>query len=137
VFNNGDKFITRPLVVQCFVINSVGSARFEGTKTTDEYREWVDAEVKKRGHRMNITSKAASTRKRKEERIFERAPEIREFYFRDTAHRSPEYALFMRNLHSFTMTGKNKHDDAPDSLAGLCDMIHRAACKPRIIDRPF
>ena len=26
---------------------------------------------------------------------------------------------------------------APDSLAGLCDMIHRAALKARVIDRPF
>ena len=43
----------------------------------------------------------------------------------------------MRNLHSFTMTGVNKFDDAPDSLAGLCDMIRRAAKKARIIDRPF
>ena len=43
----------------------------------------------------------------------------------------------MRNLNSFTMTGVNKFDDAPDSLAGLCDMIRRAAKKARIIDRPF
>lgn len=137
VFDAGDKSVTRPLVVHCFIVNSVGSARFEGTKTTDEYREWIDRKLKERGHPCNITSKAAGTQKRKEERIFERAPEIKEFYFRDHAHRSPEYDMFMRNLHSFTMTGKNKHDDAPDSLAGLADMIHRAPRSVRVIDRPF
>lgn len=137
IFDNGDKAVTRPRVVECYIANNVGSACFEGTKTTAEYREWVDNKLRERGHRVNIMSKAAPTQKRKEERIFEKSPEIREFYFRDTAHRNNEYAQFMRNLHSFTMTGKNKHDDAPDSLAGLCDMIRRAACKPRIIDRPF
>lgn len=137
VFDAGDKSVTRPLIVECFIINSVGSARFEGTKTTDEYREWIDTKLKERGHYCNISSKAASTQKRKEERIFERAPEIRDFYFRDNKHRTPAYEMFMRNLHSFTMTGKNKHDDAPDSLAGLADMIHRAPRKARVIDRPF
>lgn len=137
VYNDGDKFVTRPLVVNLFKRNAVGSARFEGTKTTDEYREWVDDTLRKQGHRINISSKAASTRKRKEERIFERAPEIREFFFRDSAHRTPEYAAFMRSLHGFTMTGKNKHDDAPDSLAGLCDMIHRHQRRAVIFDRPF
>ena len=65
------------------------------------------------------------------------APEIREFWFRDTAHRTPEYEQFMRNLQSFTMSGKNKHDDAPDSLAGLCDMIHRANRTAVVFARPF
>lgn len=137
VFNDGDKYITRPLVVDMFERNNVGSAVIEATKTTDEYREWVDAKLQEDGYRVNIRSKAASTRMRKEERIFERAPEIREFYYRDTAHRSPEYAAFMRNLHSFVMLGKNKHDDAPDSLAGLCDMIHRANKAAVVFQRPF
>lgn len=137
VFDAGDKFVTRPLLVDLFRRNNVGSALFEGTKTTAEYREWVDNKLRELNFRCNIMSKAASTQKRKEERIFEKAPEIREFYFRDRAHRSPEYEMFMRNLNSFTMTGKNKHDDAPDSLAGLCDMIRRAACPARVINRPF
>lgn len=137
VFDNGDKSVTRPRIVECFIANGVGSACFEGTKTTAEYREWVDNKLRERGHRVNIMSKSAPTQKRKNERIFEKSPEIREFYFRDTAHRNNEYAQFMRNVHSFTMTGKNKHDDGPDSLAGLCDMIRHASCKARIIDRPF
>ena len=137
VFNNGDKYVTRPLIVGLFKRNNVGSACFEGTKTTDDYREWIDTKLQADGIRINIMTKAASTRKRKEERIFEKAPEIREFYYRDASHRSPEYAAFMRNVQSFTMTGKNKWDDGPDSLAGLCDMIRRSAFKARVIQRPF
>lgn len=137
VFDNSDKFVTRPKVVVLFERNSVGSATFEGTKSTAEYMEWIDNKLREDGYRVNIKSKAASTRVKKEVRIFDRAPEIREFYFRDRAHRTPEYALFMRNLHSFTMTGKNKHDDSPDSLAGLCDMIHRANRTAVVFQRPF
>ena len=137
VFDQGDKNITIPKVVDAFIRNNVGSACFEGTKATAEYKEKVDSELRKRDFRANIMLKAASTRMRKEERIFEKSPEIREFYFRDTAHRSNEYAMFMRVLHSFTMNGKNRFDDSPDSLAGLADMVRRSACKPRIIDRPF
>ena len=137
VFDDGDKFVTRPLLVEMFERNDVGSATFEGTKTTDDYREWVDNKLREDGYRINITSIAASTRVRKNERIFEKAPEIREFYFRDPAHRNGPYAKFMRNLHSFTMTGRNKHDDAPDSLAGLCDMIRRDAHAVTIFRRPF
>ena len=137
VYNNGDKKVTRPLIVSAFIRNNVGSACFEGTKTTDDYRDWIDKKLQESGHRMNITSRAASTRKRKEERIYEKAPEIREFFFIDTAHRTPEYSQFMRNVQSFTVTGANKHDDGPDSLAGLCDMIRRSQRRVRIIDRPF
>lgn len=137
VFDQGDKNITIPKVVDAFIRNNVGSACFEGTKATAEYKEKVDSELRKRDFRANIMLKAASTRMRKEERIFEKSPEIREFYFRDTAHRSPEYSMFMRVLHSFVMNGKNRFDDSPDSLAGLADMVRRSACKPRIIDRPF
>lgn len=137
VFSDGDKYITRPLIVSAFERNGVGSACFEGTRATDDYRAWIDEKLKADGYRINIMIKAASTRKRKEERIFEKAPEIREFYFRDRAYRSQEYELFMRNVHSFVFLGKNKHDDGPDALAGLCEMIRRAARKAIVIERPF
>ena len=137
VYDNGDKAVTIPLIVNAFIRNNVGSACFEGTRSTAEYKEKVDEELRKRDFRVNIMLKAASTRMRKEERIFDKSPEIREFYFRDTAHRSQEYAAFMRSLHAFTITGRNRNDDAADALAGLCDMIRRSACKARIIDRPF
>lgn len=137
VYNNSEKNVTIPLVVNAFIRNSVGSATFEGTKATAEYKETVDAKLREQGVRVNIMLKAASTRVRKEERIFERAPEIREFYFRDKAHRSQEYDTAMRCVHAFVVMGKNRYDDAPDSLAGLCDMIRRSARKATVFARPF
>ena len=40
--------------------------------------------------------------------------------FLEEGRRSKEYEMFMQNVYSFSITGKNKHDDAPDSLASLC-----------------
>ena len=137
VYNNGDKSITIPLIVNAFIRNGVGSACFEGTRTTAEYKETVDAKLREKDHRVNIMMKAASTRMRKEERIFDKAPEIREFYFIDRAHRTPEYEQFMRCVHSFVISGKNKFDDAPDSLAGLADMVRRPNRAAVVMARPF
>ena len=137
VYDPGDKNVTRPKLVAAFKRNNVGSVCFEGTRTSSDFWEYIDNRLREDGFRINIMSRAASTQKRKEERIFEKAPEIREFLFLDNAHRSPEYAQFMRNVWSFTISGTNKHDDGPDSLAGGCDMIRRTGSKPRIIDRPF
>lgn len=36
-----------------------------------------------------------------------------------------DYDLFMKNLNRYLKTGENKHDDAPDSLHGLCNMIRK------------
>lgn len=46
---------------------------------------------------------------------------IRTFYFRDpsTYERGSQYFNFMKELTSYTRTGKVPHDDAPDSLAML------------------
>ena len=58
--------------------------------------------------------------------------------FREDGNRSKAYVLFMQNVYSFTMNGKNKHDDAPDSLAAAIQMAFFAKVNTaEIIRRPF
>lgn len=128
VFNNGDKTITRPLIVDCIIKNNVKYVQFEANNGGSEYAEWVENELKQRDYECTITSKSAPTNKRKEARIFERAPEIREFYYLDNGHRHKEYQLFMNNLYAFKIVGKNKNDDAPDSMAMLSEVRGRGKC---------
>ncbi len=45
------------------------------------------------------------------------------FYFKRNFDKSTEYGRFMNNLVEYLKTGGNKHDDAPDALAGLARMI--------------
>lgn len=125
VFNNGDKTITRPLIVDCIIKNNVKYVQFEANNGGSEYAEWVENELKQRDYKCTITSKSAPTNKRKEARIFERAPEIREFYYLDNGRRHKEYQLFMNNLYAFKIVGKNKNDDAPDSMAMLSEVKGR------------
>jgi hypothetical protein len=88
---------------------------------------------------MNLVSKYAPTKTRKEQRIWDNAPTIRQFIFRDTGCRSPQYRKFMTNLYSFTINGKNKNDDAADSLSQLADFIKNGAnvAKVEVISNPF
>ena len=46
------------------------------------------------------------------------------FVFRDssTYHPQSPYADFMRGLFTWTQTGSNKNDDAPDSIAMLAQL---------------
>lgn len=137
VYSDSDKKITQPLIINKILKHNVQAARFEATKSTAAYKEYIEDELKKQGYRLNITTKAAPTDKAKEIRIFDRAPEIREFFFLEDGKRSKEYSLFMQNVFSFKMTGKNKHDDSVDSLAQAVEMICRGNNKVEVFQRPF
>lgn len=53
-------------------------------------------------------------------RILDRAGSIIDsFYFLKDVEKNTEYYNYFQNLLSFSINGKNKHDDAPDATAGL------------------
>ena len=138
VFDNGDKKVTEPLVVDMILKHGVQAAQFEETKTTTGYREDCEAKLKEKGYRLNSYGKPAPGTTGKRNRILDRAPEIREMYFLDSAHRSKQYQKFMQNLWSFKKEGKVKHDDGPDSMAQLCMMKYgTGSIKATIINSPM
>lgn len=139
VYDNSEKNITQPRVVQAIVDNAVGSAFFEANQGGELYKDEVEAELKKLGIKINITSAYAPTNKRKEQRIYDKAPTIRSWYFRDNGCRSGDYRKFMTNLYSFTVNGKNKHEDAADSLATLAYYIEGkwSSAKVEAMMNPF
>lgn len=136
VYDNGDKRITQSLLCDAVEKYGVSAMQIEANKATESYATEVRDLLRERGIRINLTTKPAPTNKSKEARIFDKAPEIREnFVFRQK--RSKPYDLFMQNLYSFKVTGKNKHDDAPDSLAMACDMVYGRGSKIELFKRPF
>lgn len=137
VFDPGDKFITRPRVLNLILKRKVQAARFEKNNGGGDYKEWIEENLKKVGYRLNITSKMACTTKKKEQRIFDRSPEIREIYFLENGKRDKDYTLFMQNLFSFKIIGKNKNDDAPDSLAMGIEMKLDSSGSYSILSKPF
>ncbi|MBO6273197.1 phage terminase large subunit [bacterium] len=139
VFNNGDKSVTLPLVAKKLSKHNVGSIDLEVSKSTRPYAEGVEKECNKIGYHCTITTHTAPQNVAKEYRIFDKAPDIRQYFiFRDAGHRSKEYSMFMQNIFSFTVEGKNKHDDAPDSMAMAADKLFKhGSAKIEIIQRPF
>ena len=138
VYNNEDKKITVPECVEKVILHGITYCQIEGTKSTSAYSDEVQEELKRRGQRIRLTTKAASTATSKQDRIFKCAPDIRDnFIFKASGKRSAEYQKFMENVFAFKIAGKNKHDDAPDSLAMLSDMIFRQNQKVEVFRRTF
>ena len=138
VFDSGDKKITQPKIVEKILRYHIQAARFEANNGGEDYQEAVERILRSKKYRLNITSKRAKTSVRKEQRIFDKAPEIREFYFLEANKRTKEYNQFMNNLFAFKITGKNKNDDAPDSLAMLVEMREDSiGQKPEIFKKLF
>lgn len=123
VYSNASKKFTQPLLCQRIKQWEVQACQFECTKMTAAFKESVEEMLRTDGYRCNITYKAAPVAVAKEVRIYDKAPEIKEFYFLEGTKRSREYDQFMNNVFSFKISGGNKHDDAPDSLAMVVDMI--------------
>ena len=138
VYDNRDKTHTIPACCDEIEKFSVGSVQVEANKMTESYTESVGEELKKRKLKVNLTSKPAPTTKSKLQRIFDKAPDIREhFIFLESGKRPKEYEMFMQNVYSFKVIGKNKNDDAPDSLSMAADMLTATPRQIGFFKRPF
>lgn len=138
VYDNGDKRVTQPLLAQAVINHDVAAMRIEANKSTEAYKDGVEEELKKRGKRINLTTKAAPPDKAKFQRIFDKAPDIRErMIFRESGKRSKPYSLFMQNVFAYKILAKNKNDDAPDSLAMAIDMADPQSKKAEVFRRKF
>lgn len=139
LFNNRDKSITQPALAKKLQGNNVGTIDVEVSKTTRAYVEGLQTELDKLGYHCTITTHTAPQNTSKAIRIFDKAPDIRQYFiFRDSGHRSKEYNLFMQNVFSFTVEGKNRHDDAPDSLSmAVANLFKIKSATIEIITRPF
>ncbi len=138
VYDNNDKRITQPLLVNMVLKHKAQAMQIEANKSTESYREGVEKQLRDRNYRLNITSRAAPSTKAKWQRIFDKAPDIKErMIFRESGKRSKEYSLFMQNVFSYKITGTNKNDDAPDSLTMAMSMVMSPYRRVEAIKRPY
>lgn len=137
VFHTGDKDITRPIVCGKLELHRPHQARFEANNGGDEYAGIVDDILRGKGINLNISHRKAPANASKMSRIIKQVPDIKKLYFLDEKHRDEAYSKFMKELTTFTETGKNKHDDAPDSLAMLTDFMNCGGGRIEIFQRPF
>lgn len=137
VFDKRDKTKTEPRVVGKIIQHKCKRGQFERNNGGDFYADDINRELRTRNYRCNITTKKAPTNTSKIGRIEQYAPDIRRFYFLQPKLQSPEYQKFMAEVCSFSFTGKNLHDDAPDSLAGLRAYLIGGVKLVGVRKRPF
>ncbi len=137
VFNTGDKTVTYPVVIGRAKQHLPHKMRFEANNGGSEYADKVDTDLRADGIHMNIFSKKAPNNQSKLARIIQYAPDIKKFYFLAEKYRSKEYRTFMNEVCTFVQTGKNPHDDAPDSLAMLADELYKGGREVEILKRPW
>lgn len=138
IFDDGEKNITQPQIVAAVKKYGVQAIKVEGTRMTASYGQEVDQVLRADGIRVNMMINTSHfTGNGKRQRIFDKAPEIRErMVFLSDEKRSVAYQKFMTSLYSFTITGKAaKHDDAADSLAMLADMAFKLNTRVEVMQR--
>ena len=138
VFNRKDKSITVPIVAHRLASCHVRKVRFEANVGGQSYADEVSEKIKEIPYACNVTSKKAPNTMSKLSKIEQFQQNIREIHFRRDKGRGREYDLFINELQTFSFTQKNLHDDAADSLAGLCDMAINGVVKIQVLGvRPF
>lgn len=137
IFNQGDKTVTRPVVIGRTKQHMPHRERFEANNGGHEYADVVDSELRGQGIHINVSSRKAPNTQSKIARIIQFAPDIKRFFFLDEKHRSREYQAAMTELTTFVQTGKNPHDDAADSLAMLADELFHGGSKVEVFRRPW
>lgn len=141
--NNGDKTVTRPVVIGRCMKHRPYKCRFEANNGGHEYAVFVDDALREQGFHTNVISvKAPSSSnnargKGKLARIIQFSPDIKNFYFIDEQHRNKEYREFMNDVTTFVQTGQNLHDDCEDVLAMLADEIYHGDRSVKVFSRPF
>ena len=137
VYSNASKKFTQPTIANRIIEHGIQAVQFECNLSTAAYKEGVEDILKEKGYHCNVTYKVAPNNVSKEVRIYDKAPEIRDLYFLEGAKRNSEYEQFMTNVFSFTINGRNKHDDSVDSLAMCVEMENYSGLRLKVRKRWF
>ena len=118
VFDDSPADVTKPQCAKKLVEHKVSTAVFESNNAGAYYSRDVDALVKSLGGSVSVRTKR--TISNKQTRIEFASDCIKKrFYFKDqsTYKRGSQYWNFMKEVTTYTRSGKVPHDDAPDVLS--------------------
>ena len=124
VFKNIDPGTLDELNSDMLVKHHVQQAQFESNKEGSRTANEVERLVKAKGGRRHITKKY--TTQNKETKIIVNSSWVKEHAIsKDITEYEPksDYGVMMSFLCSYTQLGKNKHDDAPDTLAMFAQFV--------------
>ena len=139
VFDDSPAEVTKPECAKCLIENKVASAVFESNNAGQYFARDVDQIIRDRGYSVGIRTKR--TISNKQTRIEFASDNIKKnFYFKhpSTYKRGSQYWNFMKEVTTYTRSGKVPHDDAPDSLSLLENEIRMlSGGKVEVFKRPY
>ena len=139
VCDNGLPNIVDARLTEILVRDKVKMCRFESNSAGRRVAEKIQSEVKKRGGITNITTKFTTANK--ETKIIVNSAWVKEHcLFKDNSmyQKKSDYGKMMDMLCSYTMAGKNKHDDVPDGMAMLAEYAQSlSGARVEIFQRPW
>lgn len=136
--NSAPEIVETRLVTELIRLK-VQMSRFESNSAGGKVAEKVQKEVKERGGIAHITTKYTTANK--ETKIIVNSPWVKEHcLFKDSSiiKGDKEYRKALNFLCSYTMAGRNKHDDVPDGMAMLAEFIQSLeGSKVEVFRRPW
>lgn len=138
--DNSDFAVQKEKLSEIIVNHNMQQCEFESNAGGDRLAADVAEIVRKKGGRCNITTKATETNK--ETRIIVNSDWIKQhvlFKDKDMYARKTDYGRFMNFLTTYSVVGKNLHDDVCDALANFALFVTRSLYrrKTRIMKSPI
>ena len=138
VFDDSPPEVTKPECAKALMDNLVVAETFESNNAGTYFARDVQQILTDRKYVCNIRTKR--TISNKQTRIeFASDNIIKHFYFKDPSlyARNSQYAMFMKQVTTYTRSGKVPHDDAPDSLSLLENELRGlVGAKVEVFKRP-
>ena len=137
ICDNGKVEVLLEKVVRALIDRKVRMCRIESNRGGTIFAKNVQDRLKQLGGMTNITTKW--TQSNKETRIQSLSGLVKDrVLFKEDSVQNKEYKAAMNQLVSYTMAGKNRHDDVPDSLAMFMDwQMSGEANIVKVMKRPF
>lgn len=139
ICDNGKPEVVEERVALKLVEHHVQMARFESNSAGGHIAVDVDKRVKSLGGHTHITTRYTS--ENKETKIITHSAEVKRrcLFLDDTQYKpNSDYGRMVNMLTTYTMTGKNAHDDVPDGMAMLIMFVESMTTgKAEIIQRPW
>lgn len=139
ICDNSNPEVVETRLVMALLEHKVQMSRFESNSAGGRVAQKVQEEVKAKGGRTKITTKYTTANK--ETKIIVNSPWVKEHcLFKDDSviKYDKEYKRAMNFLCSYTMGGRNKHDDIPDVFAQLAEYIQSlVGMSVTVFQRPF
>ena len=139
ICDNGKPEVVEERVALKLCEHHVQMARFESNSAGGHIAVDVEKRVRVLGGKTHITTRYTS--ENKETKIITHSAEVkRRCLFLDEGQYKPnsDYGRMVNMLTTYTMTGKNPHDDVPDGMAMLIMFVESmTAGKAEVFQRPW